>query len=336
MDGGVVDAEGAEPLQGRRGPAPILDRIERAPPRGIAIWTTLSKARLSALVVFTTAVGYAVAPSPDRAWIPFLGTVIGTALAAASAAMLNQLAEIRRDARMERTRGRPLPAGLVSPIVVFVAGMVAGYLGVSLVALFGNLAAAVMTLATIVIYVLLYTPLKPVTTFNTLVGAVTGATPPMIGWVAATGGLEPGAWILGGLLFVWQIPHFFALAWMYREDYRRGGFAMLPVLDTTGRLTAETILLTSLLLVPLALLATMFGVAGWWYALGSALLGAWLSVLAWRFRLRRSDAAARAVFLGSIIYLPILLLLLVIDRGPVGPQAALRGGMSFALDGPAP
>jgi len=305
-------------------------------PSTFAIWSTLSKARLSALVVLTTAAGFAVAPAPMRGWMPFLGTVFGTALAAASAAMLNQLIETRRDGLMERTRGRPLPAGLVSPTAVFIAGVLAGYAGVSMVALFGNLLAAGLTLATIAIYILLYTPLKPLTTFNTLVGAVTGAMPPMIGWAAATGGLEPGAWILGGLLFVWQIPHFFALAWMYRDDYRRGGFAMLPVLDESGRITAETVLLTSLLLVPLAMLVTLFGIAGWWFAAGALLLGVWLSLLAVRFRRLRTAAAARAVFIGSIIYLPLILALLVLDRGPVGPMAALRGGMSYALDVPVP
>ncbi len=308
---------------------PSIDSADASRPRALAIWSALAKARLSALVVFTTAAGYLVAPGLERGWEQFLGTVIGTALAAASAAMLNQFAEVRRDARMERTRQRPLPAGHVAPALVLVVGILAAYAGVSLVALFGNLLAAALTLGTIVVYVLLYTPLKPVTTFNTVIGAVTGATPPMIGWAAATGALEPGAWILGGLLFVWQLPHFFALAWLYREDYRRGGFAMLPVLDEEGRVTSETVLLTSLLLVPLSLMGTIFGVAGWWYAAGAIVLGAWLSMLAWRFWRRRDAASARAVFVGSIVYLPLLLILVVVDRGAVGPAAALRGGLHY-------
>jgi len=316
--------------------ASTTSSVDQPLPRAFAIWSALSKARLSALVVMTTAVGYAVAPSVERSWEGFLGTVIGTALAAASAAMLNQLAEIRRDALMERTRSRPLPAGQVAPALVLTVGLVTAYAGVSMVGLFGNGLAAALTLGTIVIYVLLYTPLKPVTTLNTLVGAVTGATPPMIGWAAATGGLEPGAWVLGGLLFVWQIPHFFALAWMYRDDYRRGGFAMLPVLDQTGRITSETVLLTSLVLVPMALLGVIFGVAGWWFAGGACVLGLWLSALAFRFWRLRTTAAARAVFIGSIIYLPLLLVLVVADRGAVSPLAAVRGGMFFASDGPAP
>jgi len=308
----------------------------RDQPTTLSVWTTLSKARLSALVVLTTAVGYWVAPSPFRTWSAFAGTVLGTALAAASAAMLNQLAETRRDGLMERTRRRPLPAGLVSPTLVFVVGAIAAYAGVSIVAIFGNLLAASLTLATLLLYVLLYTPLKPLTTFNTLVGAVTGATPPMIGWSAATGGLEAGAWVLGGILFVWQMPHFLALAWLYRDDYRRGGFAMLPVLDESGRITSETVLLTSLLLIPVALLATIFGVAGLWFAAGSLVMGLWLSALALRFRRSRTTAAARAVFIASIVYLPLLLGLLVVDRGAIGPMAALRGGLSYAVDVPAP
>lgn len=307
-----------------------IDDAAGSRPRAVAIWSTLSKARLSALVVFTTAAGYVVAPAIERGWEQFLGTVAGTALAAASAAILNQFAEIRRDARMERTRHRPLPAGHVSPAAALVVGLIAAYAGVSMVALFGNLFAASLTLGTILVYVLLYTPLKPRTTLNTLIGAVTGATPPMIGWTAATGGLEPGAWVLGGILFVWQIPHFFALAWMYRDDYRRGGFAMLPVLDESGRVTTETVLLTSLLLIPLSLLGTVFGVAGWWYAAGAAVLGAWQVLLAWRFWRRRDDASARAVFMASIVYLPLLLILVVVDRGAVDPIAAVRGG--FAVE----
>ena len=314
----------------------VVEPSESARPRAMTTWSTLAKARLSALVVFTTAAGYLVAPSADRGWEQFLGTVGGTALAAASAAILNQFAEIRRDARMERTRNRPLPAGHVAPALALVVGLLAAYAGVSMVAFFGNLLASAMTLGTIAVYVLLYTPLKPRTTLNTLVGAVTGATPPMIGWAAATGALEPGAWVLGGILFVWQIPHFFALAWLYREDYRRGGFAMLPVLDEQGRITAETVLLTSLLLVPLSLLATMFGVAGWWYAAGSVVLGCWLCLQAWRFWRRRDDSTARAVFVGSIVYLPLLLVLLVIDRGAVTPLAAVRGGFTVETSGSAP
>lgn len=294
------------------------------------VWMSLTKARLSGLVVATTAVGLAVAPGAAWTWWQAAGVVLGTALAAASAAMLNQLVEVRRDALMHRTRSRPLPAGHVGRMTVFVVGVAAGYAGVSLVALASNVLAAALTAGTILVYVLMYTPLKPLTTFNTLVGAVCGATPPMIGWAAATGGLEPGASVLGSILFVWQIPHFFALAWVYRDDYRRGGFMMLPVLDDGGRTTTDTILMTSLLMVPLSLLATLFGLAGAIYSAAAILLGVWLSWRALRLWRTPSDAAARRVFLATVLYLPLLLAAMVADRGPMTLSAALRAGAKVA------
>jgi protoheme IX farnesyltransferase len=188
----------------------------------------------------------------------------------------------------------------------------------------GLLPAAIAAL-NILLYALLYTPLKPRTTFNTLVGAVCGALPPVIGWTAATGQLDPGAWLLGGILFVWQLPHFLALAWMYREDYARGGHAMLPVHDDAGEITAQAILLTSVPLIPLGLSATMIGLAGIWSAAVSLLLGLWLVWLALRFYRSRDDASARRVFLGSITYLPIVLAVMTVDRGSISAEAFLRG-----------
>jgi protoheme IX farnesyltransferase len=288
----------------------------------------LTKARLSALVLLTTAVGF-VMGGPSAAgldWPRLLLTVAGTALAAGAANALNQVLEVRRDRRMHRTRGRPLPSGAIGVRHAVVFSCVAACAGLTILALAVNLAAAGLALATICIYIGLYTPLKTRSTLNTLVGAVCGATPPMIGWVAATGRLEPGAWILGGLLFVWQIPHFFALAWLYRDDYARGGFAMLPVVDRTGRLTGQVVVLTSLSLVPLALAATLAGLAGWVYTAGSVVLGLWILGFGTRLYTQRTEASARRLFLASIVYLPVLLCLMVADRGPVagsaiGPQA---------------
>jgi heme o synthase len=150
------------------------------------------------------------------------------------------------------------------------------------------------------------------------VGAVCGAIPPMIGWVAAAGSLDARAWLLGAILFVWQLPHFFALAWLYRADYERGGFAMLPVLDRDGRITTQVIVVTSLMLIPLGLVATLLNVAGLIAAIGSFVLGLWMLGLSIRLHRERSDANARSVFFASIVYLPLLLVLFVIDRGPVG------------------
>jgi protoheme IX farnesyltransferase len=291
----------------------------------LGIWSELTKVRLNALVLGTTAAGFALGQVGAIDW-PRLGwTCAGTALAAASASLFNQLFERRRDALMHRTRGRPLPARQIGPRTVFVAAVVTGYLGAAVLGLQVGLLPAAIAAINILLYALLYTPLKPRTTFNTLVGAVCGALPPVIGWTAATGQLDPGAWLLGGILFVWQLPHFLALAWMYREDYARGGHAMLPVHDDAGEITAQAILLTSVPLIPLGLSATLIGLAGIWSAGVSLLLGLWLVWLALRFYRSRDDASARRVFLGSITYLPIVLAVMTIDRGSISAEAFLRG-----------
>lgn len=299
-------------------------RTDALPQRGargvIGSYAQLTKARLSALVLVTTAVGFVLAsagPAPIN-WPAMLWTILGTALCAGCASALNQVWEIKRDARMHRTLQRPLPSGRMSALHAFLAAILMGYAGLCMLALGANLFAAGLALLTILLYVFAYTPLKPRTSLNTLVGAVCGAIPPMIGWVAAAGHLAGGAWILGAILFVWQIPHFFALAWLYREDYQRGGFAMLPVLDRDGRITTQVVVLTSLLLIPLGLLATLLNVAGFVAAAGSLVLGLWLLILCLRLHFNRSDANARRVFIASIIYLPLLLALMVIDRGSIG------------------
>jgi protoheme IX farnesyltransferase len=282
----------------------------------VGAYAQLSKARLSALVVLTAAAAFVVATPPGTAmsWAAFLWTITGTALAAAAANAFNELIEMHRDALMTRTQGRPLVAATLTPAQALRFGLLAGALGVGTLAVMVNPGAALLALATILIYVGVYTPLKPRTTLNTLVGAVVGALPPLIGWVAAAGRLEPAAWVLSALLFLWQIPHFLSLAWLYRDDYARGGFAMLPVFDRDGALTGRVVLLTCLALVPLSLAATAWGLAGRTYAAGAIVLGAVLVVLGAAFLRRRTTATARRVFLASILYLPILLCLMVLDR----------------------
>jgi protoheme IX farnesyltransferase len=293
--------------------------VAALPRRGLpGLYAELTKARLSALVLLTTAAGYLLAELGAIDWLRFLWTIAGTACCAGCANALNQLLEARRDALMNRTRHRPLPSGRITPAHALIVALTLGYAGVAALGLLVNLSAAGLALFTIVVYVAAYTPLKPRTTLNTLVGAVCGAVPPMIGWVAARGTLDPGAWILAAILFVWQIPHFLALAWLYREDYERGGYAMLPVIDRAGRVTGQVTLVTALILLPLGLLAAVGGVAGWAYAAGSLVPGAIMALLAARMLLDRSDASARRVFLASIAYLPLLLLLMVFDRGPIG------------------
>ena len=285
--------------------------------RLLGLYLELGKARLSLLVVLTAAVGFAVAPATGFDGPGFLWVTLGTFLLALGANGLNQWQESERDARMDRTAGRPLPSARMKPAHAFVASLVAVAGGVLVCAAGNNALTAALGAANVAIYVLAYTPLKPVTPLNTLVGAICGAIPPMMGWAAATGGLAPGAYVLGAVLFVWQIPHSLALAFMYREDYARGGYRMLPNVDGDGRLTFHVVNLHCLALVPVALLATPLGIAGAWFAAGAVGLGTVMvvfGVVLWR---RRRVQDARRLFLATLLYLPLLLGLMVLDRGPL-------------------
>jgi heme o synthase len=274
----------------------------------------LFELRLTALVVLTTAAGF-VAGSTGPIRVPcLLWTLLGTGLCAAGANALNQRAEVARDARMERTRRRPLPAGRMSPRHALGAASLVLVAGLGSLALRANLITTVLAAVVVVLYILAYTPLKPRTSFCTPVGAFCGAIPPMMGWTGAAGTLGAGAWILGGLLFFWQIPHFLALAWLYREDYARGGFRMLPAGDPTGRRTGFAAVLGICILVPWGLAVTGLGLSGPVFAVGSVGLGAGLLVLGARMCRERSARNAQRLFLGSIIYLPLLLGLLVANR----------------------
>jgi protoheme IX farnesyltransferase len=247
--------------------------------------------------------------------------LVGTALTALGANALNQLLERERDRRMERTKRRPLPAGRITARQAFGFGVAAALAGTAVLAVgVGGLPAA-LAFGTVVVYVLIYTPLKTMSSLNTVVGAVTGAIPPLIGWSAAAGRLELGAWLLGALLFVWQVPHFFALAWLYRVDYARAGFRMLPVLDPSGHLTFRVLIVFALLLLPLGLVMVLAGVAGPWFALGSMILGGvWVTVGA-RLLRSGSDRDARRTFVASLLYLPLALALMVTDTRLVAPRS---------------
>jgi protoheme IX farnesyltransferase len=284
-----------------------------APRSAVSAWTELVKPRLTTLVVITTIVGYAAGAAGEfRGWT-FLMTVLGTGLLGAAASALNQWWERAFDARMRRTRSRPIPAGAIAPGRGLVFGLVAAAAGLVLLARQVNGLTALLGAITLVVYILAYTPLKRRTTLCTVVGAVTGAIPPMMGWTAATGSIGAGAWVLFGILFVWQIPHFLAIAWLYREDYERGGFRMLPVVDPEGSATCGMVVLYSLALLPVSLAATLVGMSGWLYAVGALLLGGAMLALAIRLHRERTAAAARRLFLATITYLPILLALLVFD-----------------------
>jgi protoheme IX farnesyltransferase len=284
----------------------------------------LSKIRLTGMVLITAAVGF-VLGSPGPLDFARLGwTILGTGLAAAGASAFNQLLEIRRDAVMRRTRGRPLPSGQISALHGLLFAMVASLAGVGVLNELVNPLTAFLGLANIVIYAMIYTPLKPRTSLSTLVGAVCGALPPIMGWTAASGEIGLGAVLLGMILFLWQIPHFLALAWMLRDDYAKAGFRMLPLIDPLGHLTCLMIVLYSLALLPMGLAVTVTGQAGYLFGAASLALGLGFFLLALKLRRIKTARNARRVFLASLVYLPLLMLFLVLDRQPRG-DAALPG-----------
>ena len=294
--------------------ADVPARERSAAARTAALLLELTKARLVALVVVTAAVGYLMASPGGWNGARLAWTLAGTALAAAGSMVLNQRIEVEQDSRMERTRLRPLPTGAISLARASLIGASVATAGVVLLAWRTNLLTSALGLAVIGIYTLVYTPMKRRTTACTLAGAICGAIPPMMGWTAATGGLGLGAWVLAGILFLWQIPHFLALAWLYRDDYERGGFRMLPIVDPAGDATVLMVILYSVALLPVGLAATLSGMAGWTYAAGSVLLGGALLALGASLARSRSLADARKVFYATLVYLPLLLGLMVADR----------------------
>jgi protoheme IX farnesyltransferase len=301
----------------------------------VSVMMELAKPRITRLVVLTAVVGFLLALKGlgAQTWtlgslaIVVVGCALGTALSAGGANTLNMWWEAERDARMHRTLRRPLPTGRVSSRAALGSGIGLAAAGVGVLwATCGPIAAG-LSLLTVLIYVLAYTPLKPVTILNTLVGAVPGAMPPLIGWAAAStlatqpsaySGLEhPGAWSLFALMFVWQVPHVCALAWMHRDDYERGGYRMLPIIDATGRLTAWTVLISGVALLGAMLLPAwaMPERLGFAYSTIAALSGLAFLALCARLVARPERGRARTVFFGSIIHLPLLLAAIVVEVG---------------------
>lgn len=295
----------------------------------ISLLLELSKARLCSLVGMTAAIGYVLASAGTPHWGHFAVTLAGTMLLAFGANALNQCWEHDRDARMQRTCGRPLPAGQLSPGLAWTFGVVVGLVGAVLLVASANMLTAMLGVLCLLLYVLVYTPMKVHTPANTILGAVTGALPPMMGVTAVTGQLDATAWVLGGILFVWQLPHFLALAWLYRADYERGGFRMLPSIDPYGRWTTRAIVLSSLALMPVTLALTVVGAVGWIYAVGAFLGAIAMTALGIQMHHARTDRNAKRVFLASVLYLPVLMILMVADRTP--PAAPEPFGESAAV-----
>lgn len=279
----------------------------------LADFLELTKPRITFLVLVTTAVGYAVGMA--RPWDPvvFAALLAGTALVSGGASALNQYWERETDARMQRTRSRPLPSGRVAPGDALAFGLFLSAAGLGLLASINGLT-YFLGIAALASYVAVYTPLKRVTSLCTVVGAVPGAIPPMMGWAAARGALDAGGWALFAVLFLWQLPHFLAIGWIYREDYARGGFPMLTVIDPDGRSTARQMILYCTALLPVTLAAGALSKAGVLYLSGAVFLGAAFLAGAVRFAQTHSIPSARRLFVISILYLPAVLALMVFDR----------------------
>ena len=280
----------------------------------IGDYVELTKPRLNLLVVVTSAGGFYLASPGTPSFLPMAAASVGTALVAGGAAVMNQVAERDTDALMERTRGRPLPSGRVSPEDAKMFGLALAGAGLAVLGSATNLLAALLALATLIIYLVVYTPLKRRSPLSTLVGAVPGALPALIGWTAARGAASAGGWALFAIVFLWQIPHFMAISWMYRDDYRKARFPMLPVLEPEGRRTARQAVLYASALVPVSLTPTLIGVTGYVYLWIALIFGIALVGLAVRFASMRSDAAARQLFFGSITYLPLIWAAMMMDH----------------------
>ena len=284
--------------------------IERRSGSPVADYIQLAKPRLNLLVVATSAAGYYLGGPPSTDLALMAQAVAGTALVAGGAAVLNQLYERDTDALMRRTRLRPLPDGRVSPADARIFGLGLTIAGLLLLAARANLLAAVLAFATVFVYLIIYTPMKLLTPASTLVGAVPGALPAVIGWAASHGSVGVGGMTLFAIVFLWQIPHFMAIAWLYRDDYRKAGFPMVSVIEPSGVRAGSQAALFAAMLVPITLAASTSAVS---FTVILA-LGLAQFALALRFLMTRSDASARTLFVGSITYLPLLWTVMILGK----------------------
>jgi heme o synthase len=277
-------------------------------------YIALTKPRITWLILMSTGVGYFFGAKAGWHFLTLLHTIIGTGLIASGTAALNQWYEREADAKMKRTQSRPLPSGrldagkaLLFAILISAAGFVELWMG-------ANALAALLGLFTLLCYLFVYTPLKQRSPHSTTIGSIPGAMPPLIGFAAASGTLTWDAWVLFAILFLWQFPHFYAIAWMYREDYARAGIRMLPVVEPDGKSTARRIVLYSLALIPISLLPKFFAMAGNIYLYGALVLGMLFLYAGLKIRTERTRQQARKVLLASVIYLPLLFSLMLLDR----------------------
>jgi protoheme IX farnesyltransferase len=294
--------------------AETLSEVVLAEKSWFAVYSDLIKARLTFLVVLTTLVGFYLGSSSPVNYFLMIHAVLGTAMVASGAAALNQLLEREHDAKMRRTKNRPLPSGRLQPTTVMVFGGVCACAGLLYLALAVNLTTSVIGAISLLSYLFIYTPLKRMTWLNTAIGAVPGGLPPLMGWTAAHGQLSREGWALFAILAFWQLPHFLAIAWMYREEYEKAGFKMLPVIDPQGHRTGRQAVSHTLGLLPVSLFPFLFHVTGQVYLVGALILGLAFLWYAIQFARHMTIPRARQLFFVSILYLPLLLVMMVLDK----------------------
>ena len=296
-----------------RGPL-IVEKQSLSRADKLRAYTELTKPRITMLVVLTAAAGFCLGSSAGINLLGLLNMSLGVALLSSGIATLNQYIERSTDALMRRTKERPLPSGKLSPVQALIFGLLLSAAATVYLWVFINWVSALLGVATFASYLFVYTPLKTRTTLSTALGALPGAMPPFIGWVAATGRISTEAWVLFAILFLWQFPHFLAIAWMYREDYARAGIKMLPVVEPDGKTTGQQIITYTAVLVPVSLLPVVVNVAGTVYLVGAVLLGFGFLYFGVRAALARTTWQARQLLLASVLYLPILFALMVLNH----------------------
>ena len=292
----------------------VIERPRLSLRERLAAYVELTKPRITLLIVLTAAAGFALASVGSINYLAMLSALFGIGLLSSGIATLNQYAERDLDGLMRRTATRPLPTGKIAPWEALAFGA-----GITLAAeiyllVFVNPLSALLGLTVVAGYVFAYTPLKTRTSLSTMVGAFPGAVPPLIGWTAARDSISLEGWVLFAILFLWQFPHFLAIAWMYREDYSRAGILMLPVVEPDGRVTAQQIVVYTLMLLPVSLLPTVLGMSGRIYLAGAVLLGLLFLYSSLRAAFSMSRQQARRLLLASVLYLPLLFLLMVLNR----------------------
>jgi len=280
----------------------------------IGAYAELTKPRITFLIVLTSAAGFALASRGGVNYLAMLSAMVGIAVLSSGIATLNQYMERDLDRLMRRTADRPLPSGKLLPVEALWFGVALTVAAEVYLAAFVNPLTALLGLTVIAGYLFAYTPLKTRSTLSTMVGAFPGAVPPLIGWTAARGELSLEAWVLFAILFLWQFPHFLAIAWMYREDYTRAGILMLPVVEPDGRITAQQIVVYTLMLLPVSLLPTVLGISGRIYFFGAIILGLLFLYSSIRAALSLSRQQARRLLMASVLYLPLLFMLMVFNR----------------------